>query len=251
MAVDFSETEHTRTSEYLILPKDLTVVAELNGRVDLPDIEWLIESMAVLGQIQPIAVRNDNGKAVVVVGHSRWRAAIEINKRKLTPVPFRLRCVYLKGNDRDGFLANIAENHVRTAPTELDDAHNIAQLEKWGQTIEQIAAVYHKKTSWVRRLLKLTSLTAEAQQAIKEGRLKITAAVHIAKLSAEQQRDMVRDGGKVKLPSKARKSKKADVWEQAGTLEKVRKITMKAFEDSAPKSEIRSFCEKLLDLMGN
>ncbi len=114
MAVDF-KVEHPRTSEYLFLPKDIKFKPELNGRHELPDIERMIDSLVRNGQLQPVLIRNDGGMPVLVAGFSRWRAAVEINKRKLTEVPFKLRCVYFKGSEQQGVLANISENRLKGA----------------------------------------------------------------------------------------------------------------------------------------
>ena len=154
MAVDF-KVEHTRTSEYLILPKDIKFKPELNGRKELPDIEPLIESMVRQGQLQPVLIRNDGGMPVLVAGFSRWRAAVEINKRKLTPEPFRLRCVYVKCSEQQGVLMNISENRERNSTTPIDDGHNIARLERYGMTMTEIAAVYHEEESWCKKRLSL------------------------------------------------------------------------------------------------
>ena len=49
MAVDF-KVAHNRTSEYRIAPERIDVRAELNGRHELPDIEWLIADILKNGQ---------------------------------------------------------------------------------------------------------------------------------------------------------------------------------------------------------
>lgn len=254
MAVDFSKTEHTRTSEYLIAPKDIDVNPKLNGRVDLPDIEWLIADFKLQGQLEPCGIRNDGGQAVLAYGHSRWRAGVEGIKRGILSATFKLRCVYFKGNEQDAFKANIAENRYRNATTAMDDAHNIAMLEKWGQTIPEIAALYRESEVWIKTRLKMIELTPEAQKAVKDGRLKPTAAVAIAKLSAEQQRERVKGTGKVKAPKKVpvenpANAKKPDVWDPAATLDRVKAAVMAAIEESLPKSELRLFAEKLQDMI--
>lgn len=190
MAVEF-KVEHTRTSEYLLAPKDITFKPELNGRHDCPDIEELIQSMVAVGQLQPILIRNDGGTPILVAGFSRWRAAVEINNRKLTPQPFRLRCVYFKGSEQQGVLANIAENRVRNSTTPVDDGYNICRLERYGMTIEEIAKVYGEEVAWVKKRASLVSLTPEAQTALKKGEIKPEAAIVLAKMSeAEQRREM-------------------------------------------------------------
>ena len=192
MAVDF-KTPHTRTSEYLMLPEDIVVKPELNGRHELPDVEWLIESFQQVGQLQPVAVSAEDGKAVLRMGFSRWRAAIEINKRNLLPVPFKLRCVYLRADDLKGFIAGIHENAVRNPAQPIDDAYNIAKLETWNMTHEEIAKIYRQDVKWVAQRLALLDLVPEAQQAVIDGRMKLPAAAHFSKLNKQVQRARLKD----------------------------------------------------------
>lgn len=197
MAVEF-KVDHTRTSEYLIAPENITIKASLNGRHDLPDIEWLIDSMVESGQLQPVLIGNDGGKPVLYAGHSRWRAALEINKRKLTPAPFKLRCVYFKGSEHEAFVATIRENRDRNATTPIDDAHNIAKLERYGMTIDEIAAkVYHEDPKWVKDRLALIELCDEGQKALLAGEIKPNAAVVLSKLAKDAQREKLSSGEKL------------------------------------------------------
>lgn len=207
MSVEF-KVAHTRKAEYLFDPAVIKVKPEMNGRTDLPSIEWLVESMVALGQRVPVEIRNEGGKPVLNSGYSRWRAALEINKKKLVEGKFLLRCVYARCNEQEGFIANLHENLVRNAPTALDDAYNIRRLEAWGRNYEEIAEIYRRRTAkgepdvkWVRGRLALISLGEEARVALKEGRLKPTAAQAIAKLSEEQQREAVSGGKKVTAPA--------------------------------------------------
>lgn len=207
MSVEF-KVAHTRKAEYNFAPEKIKVKPDLNGRTDLPDIEWLIESMVAIGQRTPVEIRNEAGHPVLTSGYSRWRAAIEINKRKLVPGGFLLRCAYARCNEQEGFIANIHENHVRNAPTALDDAYNIRRLEAWGRTHEEIAEIYRKRTAkggpdvrWVKGRLALISLGEPARQALKDGRLKPTAAQAIAKLDEEQQRQAVKGKEKITAPT--------------------------------------------------
>jgi ParB/RepB/Spo0J family partition protein len=186
MAVEF-KVDHTRTSEYLIAPKDIKFKPELNGRHELPDIEWLIDSMVKNGQLQPVLVRNDGGMPILVAGFSRWRAAIEINKRKLVSPAFKLRCVNFRGSEQQGVLANISENRERNATTPIDDGYNIARLERCGMSMEEIAAVYHEDVPWCKNRLALVALSKESQEALRDGLVKPSAAKVLAKLSEEQQ----------------------------------------------------------------
>jgi len=260
MAVNFS-VPHTRTSEYLILPEDIVVKPELNGRSELPDVEWLIESMSnsEIGQLQPIAVSCEDGKAILRAGHSRWRAALEINKRKLTPVPFKLRCVYVRANDQQGFLANIHENIVRNPTQPIDDAHNCAKLEKWNMTHEEIAKLYRQDVKWVEQRLALIDLIPEAQQAVTDGRMKLSAATHFSKLTKEvQAKKLKAKGAEAKIttadakpdaPAKARKPK---VENRAAVVRGILENAVnegKYPEGVTARTSTENFCSYLLDIL--
>lgn len=101
---------------------------ELNGRHDLPDIEWLISSILTVGQLQPVPIRKTGGRPVLTAGYSRWRAVKAINDRQLTPEPIRLLCTLKQQTDKQAFISTIHENIVRNATTPIDDAYNIQKL---------------------------------------------------------------------------------------------------------------------------
>lgn len=207
MAVSF-KADHTRTAEYRFLPEDIKIKPELNGRYDAPDIEWLKKDILERGQVQPVTIRKDGDKAVLVAGFSRWRAISELNKGRSKDDKIQLRCTYVLCTEAEAFMANIAENRFRNATTELDDAHNIKRLmNNYGMTEEKVAAVYFPTADtqqdqkaalkFVKDRIALIQLAPEAEQALKEGRLKLPAARVIAKLSADQQRDAVKGEGRV------------------------------------------------------
>lgn len=184
MAVKFN-VEGTRTSEYRFLPEDIKINPALNGRHELPDIDWLIKSIVEQGQLQPVTIRNDGGLPVLVAGYSRYRAVSAINKHGLTPVKMQLRCTYVQCSEAEGFMANIAENRFRNSTTMLDDAHNIGRLiHRYNMTEEQVAALYfptaktpdEKKTAlrFIKKHEALVTLTPEAKKAVAAGRVKVT-----------------------------------------------------------------------------
>lgn len=143
MAVEF-KVEHTRTSEYLIPPRNIDIRPELNGRDEATDVSDLIESFVSVGQLTPVDVGNNGGRPYLIFGHRRWRAAVEGIKSGQLPKDFRLRCVYFKGTALDEFKAVIAENLERKSTTPTCDAQNIAKLERFGMTHPEIAKFYRQ-----------------------------------------------------------------------------------------------------------
>lgn len=208
MAVQFA-AEHSRTSEYRFYPEDIIIKPELNGRHEMPDIEWLITDILAQGQSTPVAIRKDGPDAVLIAGFSRWRAISEINRRGLSPVKMQLRCTYKQCTEAEAFLINISENRFRNPTTALDDAHNIKRLlNQYSMTDEQVAAFYFPtaKTEpelkaarkFVKERVALIPLGSDAVAAVRSGRVTPTAAVAIAKLSEEQQREVLeRNEGKI------------------------------------------------------
>lgn len=199
MPVNFAESAIKRTEgQWLALPEDIDLLPELNGRHDLPNIEWLIQSILTVGQLQPVPIRKTGGRPVLTAGYSRWRAISEINKRNLTPEPLRLICTYKTHTDKQAFIATIHENIVRNATTTMDDAYNIQKLiNVFQMPMEEIADTYRTSASWIKDRLSLIEAAPEVQEAIREGRVKPTAAVAIAKLGRAAQKALVAKPGKV------------------------------------------------------
>lgn len=219
MAVSFT-SEHKRTSEYRFFPEDIKINAELNGRFDKPEIEWLITDILKHGQHTPVAIRNNGGEAVLVAGFSRWRAISEINNRNLAPVKMQVRCTYIQCNEPEAFLHNISENRFRNPTTPLDDAHNIKRLMNvYAMTEEQVIEVYFPiartddelkvARKFISDRIALISLTPEAAKAVRSGRVKENAAAAIAKLSQEQQSKALEKEGTITrsdvVPAKPRR----------------------------------------------
>ena len=191
MAVQFDEPIKRSGEEWAPYPEQLVISAELNGRHDSPDIEPLIQSILEVGQLQLCLTRREGGKMVLSAGFNRWRAVSEINKRKLTPEPLRLKCVYRDMNEKQAFLANIAENHVRNATTPMDDAYNIQRLiNVYQMSKDEVCKAYGMSISWVSGRLNLIEATPEVEKAIRAGKIKGTAATAIAKRSKQQQNNL-------------------------------------------------------------
>ncbi len=216
MAVEFA-VKGSRTSEYRFLPEHVEVDPDLNGRHELPDIQWIVESILTHGQLQPVTIRRTAGKPVLVAGFSRWRAVSEINKRKLAPQPLELRCSYTQLNEQQAFLANIEENRVRNATTPMDDAYNIQRLVNvYQMTVEGVAEAYRASVSWVKGRLTLIEAVPEVEKAIRSGKIKGPAAKAVAKLSKEHQRNLA------KVAEEKGKVTAADVRRETGKPEKAK-----------------------------
>ena len=217
MAVEF-DVKGTRTSEYLFAPEQLEIDPSLNGRHELPDIQWIVESILTHGQLQPVTIRRSGGKPVLVAGFSRWRAISEINKKKLAEKPLALRCSYTQLTEKQAFLANIEENRVRNATTQMDDAYNLQRLiNVYQMTPAEAADAYRASMSWVKGRLALIEATPEVEKQIRAGKIRGPAAKAVAKLSKEHQTKLA------KVAAEKGKVTPADIRRETGKPEPAKK----------------------------
>lgn len=211
MAVEFTGATGSRTSEYRFLPEMLEIDPAMNGRHELPDVAWIVDSILRHGQLQPVTIRRTAGKPVLVAGFSRWRAVSQINKEKLTEKPLELRCSYTALTEKQAFLANIEENRVRNATTPMDDAYNIQRLiNVYQMTEDEVADAYRASASWVKGRLGLIEATPEVEKEIRAGTIKGPAAQAVAKLSKEHQKNLA------KKAKEQGKLTKADIAAETG-----------------------------------
>jgi ParB/RepB/Spo0J family partition protein len=220
MSIKFASDTIQRTeSMYVDYPENILIEPELNGRHEHTEIEDLAADIEKNGQMSPVGVRkNDAGEAVLVYGHRRYRAISLLNERN----PKMLRkivCVYHKLTEVEAFAMAIAENRFRRDVSPIDDAANITMLKKrFGLTDHDVAAIYFpdakdapESLKFVKDRAALAELAPEAAQAVRDGRVKMTAAKGLAKLTKEQQRAKVKGEGKVTLTPKPSKVPKGVV----------------------------------------
>lgn len=215
----FPNSNVSRISGYKCQPEELTMPSTLTGRAVEPtedEIQKMIYSLLCVGQLQPIVIREEGKKVIVSAGFTRVTAIARINKEKLILVddkvvsspdhqPMPVYCSYSKGNSQHGFVAAIHENHYRNPTKDLDDADNIAMLERWGWSLEKIAATYCENVPWVKGRLSLITLSEDSKAAIRSGKVPMSRAKAIAKLSEDLQRKAVTNGGKIAKEPKAPK----------------------------------------------
>lgn len=208
MAANFGELDVKRgDSLYRVWPEDITVIAELNGRHENTEIEELAADIEKNGQDNPILIRkNDDGKIVLVAGHRRYRAVCLLNDRNKEN-PRALICRYKIMSALEAFQATVRENRFRRDVSPVDDATNIKILrDRFSLAVADIAKIYFPESAekslddaikWVEQRIALIELAPEAAQAVRDGRVKMTAAVELSKLTRKQQREKLEKPGPI------------------------------------------------------
>ena len=149
---------------------------------DEESLDELAASIAQLGVIQPITLkRKSHDKYIIISGERRWRAS---QKAGLATIPAYIREV----EDEDLHAMALVENIQRQDLNAIEIALGMQRLiDECGLTQEAMAEKVGKKRSTVSNYMRLLSLPAEVQLALKEGIISMGHAKAIAGLDKELQ----------------------------------------------------------------
>ena len=142
-------------------------------------LEELADSIRQLGLIQPITVKREGEKYIIISGERRWRASA---KAGLENVPAYIREV----DDTTLHAMALVENIQREDLNAIEISLGMQRLvEECGLTQEALAERLGKKRSTVANYLRLLNLPDEVQFAIKGGLISMGHAKAIASVESK------------------------------------------------------------------
>jgi ParB family chromosome partitioning protein len=128
-------------------------------------LEELATSIAAVGVVQPVIVRETEGGYELIAGERRWRAA---QRAGFTVVPAIVR----KASDVESLELALIENVVRQQLNPVDEAYALkVLLEDLGVTQENLAARVGKSRSAIANKMRLLDLPAGVQELLANGAL--------------------------------------------------------------------------------
>ena len=137
-------------------------------------LEELADSIRQLGLIQPITVKREGDKYIIISGERRWRAS---EKAGLKSMPAYIREV----DDTTLHAMALVENIQREDLNAIEISLGMQRLiEECGLTQEALAERLGKKRSTVANYLRLLNLPEEVQLAVKSGIISMGHAKAIA-----------------------------------------------------------------------
>lgn len=128
-------------------------------------IKSLASSIKEKGVLQPLIVRQKDGKYELIAGERRLRAAKEAG---LTEIPVIIK------NLSDGEVLEIAliENLLRENLSAIEEASAYQSLiDNFSHTQEKVASIVGKSRSYIANTLRLLSLPEEIQELVSSGKL--------------------------------------------------------------------------------
>ncbi len=160
---------------------------------DQEALEALAASIAAVGLLQPVVVRPEGDRYVLVAGERRLRACKQAGLERIPAV------IREGGDDQANVTEALIENLQREDLSVLEEAAAYKQLlEKYGMTHEEVGAVVGKSRSAVTNTVRLLALPAPIQEMLMEGSLTAgharallgtddeAYAVHIARRAAAE-----------------------------------------------------------------
>lgn len=144
-------------------------------------LEELASSIRQLGLIQPITVKREGDKYIIISGERRWRAS---ERAGLVSIPAYIREV----DDTTLHAMALVENIQREDLNAIEISLGMQRLvEECGLTQEALAERLGKKRSTVANYLRLLNLPEEIQFAIKSGLISMGHAKAIASVESKSK----------------------------------------------------------------
>lgn len=204
-------------------PSDIVIDESRNMRryaVSAKAINDLANDIIGNGQLQPVMVRREGGKYVLVFGFSRVRAIQHINETTKEKRKVLALNAGASMTDLESFSANVAENLKRQDLSPIDQVHIIKVFTDGGMSKRDVSKLLGRAASWVTQHAQIGELRPKIQKMIHEGKIPYTYAVEIAGMSEEEQdksvEELEKSGGTIDAREKLRKAKKVSKAKKKG-----------------------------------
>ncbi|MCB1226772.1 MAG: ParB/RepB/Spo0J family partition protein [Verrucomicrobiales bacterium] len=173
------------------VPLDQIIPSPLQPRKEFMQAQLteLMESIREHGIIQPLIVRQSNGKLELIAGERRYRAARELG---LVEVPLIVR----EASDRDVLEMALIENLQRENLNPIEEARAYERLaQDFSMRQEDIAQRVGRNRATVANSMRLLDLPTDVQDLVSQG--KITSGHAKVLLSLKKDKEQVRLAGDI------------------------------------------------------
>jgi ParB family chromosome partitioning protein len=162
-------------------------------RVFLPVDENLVKNIIVYGVQHPILVRQEAGKAYVIDGRQRTRAARKAAGLADDRGEYQVKVPIIEKTADDKRVQGImiSTNELRQDDDPLAKAVKAQRLYDMLGDLDEVAIAFGRTTATIRNWLKLVEADPRVHAAVRSGKLSVSAAVEIAKTKREDQRELL------------------------------------------------------------
>jgi len=190
-----------RVTAYSFDPKDLVIIGldtDDGPEHDLYDMKRLkkpispemVKNIMVNGIIQPIAIRKDGDRALVVAGRRRVVAARKANEKLLSmgEQPIEVPAMLKRGSDEHIMGIFLSENEHRVDDDPIAKAEKAERYKQRGKNNAEVGVIFGVSATAIANWLKVLDCIPEVKNAVEAGKISMSAAVELADLSPEEQK---------------------------------------------------------------
>jgi len=163
----------------------IKVEEQIREEFDESKINNLADSIKDKGILQPLIVRQEAEKYILVAGERRLKASKIVGLNK---VP----CIIMDIKKEDVPLLQLFENIQRENLSELELNKVFQGMREKGLTIEEIAQKVHQDKSYVHRYLSISKFSDEEKKKLEEG-VALTKLTEARKIKNEEKKKEVLD----------------------------------------------------------
>ena len=149
---------------------------------DEEKLQELAESIKQYGIIQPIVVKKDGNKYIIVAGERRYRAAKMIGLKKLSVILFR---------GEEDYQVALIENLQREDLNPIEVAEAYAELiKRYKYTQHQLSEKVGKSRPEISNCMRLLNLSGKIKDYVRSGELTVGQARPLSVLEKDEQEEL-------------------------------------------------------------
>lgn len=164
-----------------------------NVRQDLGDLTELSASIKAKGLLQPLVVQQTERGFLILDGHRRYQAALDVGAQALP-------CIAIRPGDEDQQDTVMLAAAMHKSLTPIEQGQAFKRLRARGLTVQAIASRTGYKPSTISQRLLLLTLPESAQRMVVEKTMTVTEATDLARQVAATGR------GEARTPASSRGS---------------------------------------------
>ena len=154
---------------------------EMRSAVDFEKLEELAKSIRSQGLMNPISVRELNGKYELIAGFRRTKATEMCGSLTILARIF-------KSSDDSALLKKAHENLFREDVNPLDEANYYRiMIQKQNYQLGQLSLVTHKSPAYLTRRLNLLEMPQELQDAVKDNQINVSIAEELKRITDKNE----------------------------------------------------------------
>lgn len=176
-------------SEITSVPINKLIAPQNDHRfsTDFAKDQELVNSIKNLGIIEPLIVSKSNNKFEIVIGHRRYKAAIQAG---LTSCD----CIVVKGKEEDLEMLKLHENLHRLPLSHVEQGTTFEyMLEKFNLTEDKISILVGKSPAYVSQHLSLIKSDPVLIKDVHEGRITFSVARELLRCDSPEDLTYLRE----------------------------------------------------------